>query len=86
VAAFQASHSQTSSKSLGEIGFIVCCSLKKSISSGSQYVMMQSKIRCRKVKLCRFGSGKWFWLSMVQRLQWLVKGTAGTLCTGLKRL
>jgi hypothetical protein len=80
VAAFQASHSQTS---ITWWNWFPCLLFTKSISSGSQYVIMQSKIGWRKVKLRQIGLGKWFWLSIVHRLRWLVKGTA-TLCTGWK--
>jgi len=36
-----------------------------SISSGAQYVILHSKIGWRKSKVCRFGSGKWFWLCII---------------------
>jgi hypothetical protein len=41
-----------------------------------------SKIEWRKVKTCcRFGSGKWFWLTIIMHsLRWLVNGPV-TLCT-----
>jgi hypothetical protein len=41
---------------------VVLC---KSISSGAQYVNLQSKIRGRKSNLCRFGLIKWFWLCKI---------------------
>jgi hypothetical protein len=41
---------------------VVLC---KSISSGARYVILHSKIRWRKSNLCRFGSGKWFWLRII---------------------
>ncbi len=80
VAAFQASHSQTS---ITWWAWFHCLLFTKSISSGSQYVILKSKIGWRKVKLCWFGSGKWFWLSIMHSLLWLVKGTA-RLCTAWK--
>jgi len=42
----------------------VCIFISSSISSGDQYVILHTKIGWRKVKMCRFGSGKWFWLSI----------------------
>ncbi len=34
----------------------------KSISNGAQYVTSDNKIYCKKVKMCRFSSGNWFFL------------------------
>jgi len=34
-----------------------------SISSGAQYIVLHGRSRGRKVKMCWFSSGKWFWLS-----------------------
>jgi hypothetical protein len=36
------------------------------MSSGAPYVILQSK-GWRKVKICRFCSGKWFWLSIIAK-------------------
>jgi hypothetical protein len=56
------------------------------ISRGAQYVILHSTIRWRKVKICWFGSGKWFWLClMVHSVGWPVKDTA-TLWTCRKRV
>ncbi len=35
----------------------------KSISSGAQYVIVHNKIGWRKILICQFCWGKWFWLS-----------------------
>jgi hypothetical protein len=37
------------------------------MASGAQYVILQSRIRRRKVKICRLGSGKWFSISIVAK-------------------
>ncbi len=42
----------------------------------SMYVILQSTIGWRKVKICWFNSGNWFWLClMVHYLGWPLKGT-----------
>jgi hypothetical protein len=43
--------------------------LTKSISNGVQYVILHSTIGRRKVKMCRFGSGKWFWLNIIEHFE-----------------
>jgi hypothetical protein len=42
------------------------------LSSAQQIILLHSKCRGRKVKICRFGSGKWFWLSIIGELLGLV--------------
>jgi hypothetical protein len=37
----------------------------KSISSCAPYVILESKIGWREVKMCQFGSRKWFYLSII---------------------
>jgi hypothetical protein len=54
-----------------------------SIPSGAQYVILHSKNRRRKSNMCRFDSGKWFWLSIIAQVA-LVKGSAA-LCTCQKK-
>ncbi len=52
----------------------------KSISNGVQYVTPDSKIYCKKVKMCWFSSGHWFSAPNSCILPWLVDG-ATQLCT-----
>jgi len=61
------SSSSSSSSSTSSKLFIALKTLKnlpwkgtKSIFSGAQYMILHIKIGWRKVKTCRFGSGKWF--------------------------
>jgi hypothetical protein len=50
-----------------------------SISSGARYVILHSKIGWRKSKVCRFGSGKWFWLCIIASV--VVAGERGNSST-----
>ncbi len=42
-------------------------SVTKSISSAAQCVTLHNKIGGRKVKICWFGSRKWFWLCIIEQ-------------------
>jgi hypothetical protein len=56
------------------------------ISSSAQQIILHSKCRGRKVKICWFGSGKWFWLSIIEELLGLVKGAAQQHCATADRV
>jgi len=45
--------------------FLTVRGSSRSSSSGARYMILQSKIGWRKVKMCRFGSGKWFWQGII---------------------
>jgi hypothetical protein len=42
--------------------------LCKSISTGAQYVTLDSKIYCEKIKMCLFSSGNWFFCTKFVQL------------------
>jgi hypothetical protein len=56
---------------LWSVGLLLYYTL--SISSSAQYVILHNKISWRKVKICRFGSRKWFWLCLIAQFAVPVK-------------
>jgi hypothetical protein len=45
----------------------------KSMSTGAQYVTPDNEIYCKKVKMCRFSSGNWFFSTKFVQLTVAVK-------------